>query len=438
MSMIKGMKRKIEEKLLSWKDSPTKKPLIIYGSRQVGKTTSIKEFGKTNYFNMVYIDFEAYPQYRQIFEGEISPKRIISELEKNFNSEIKENDTLIVLDEVQCCLRALTALKYFNEQAPSYHIIAAGSLLGNALIQEQSSFPVGQVETLTMYPMDFEEFLMGLGREDLIKEIKDCYKESKEMSPLVHNLLLDYYDTYLEVGGMPEAVKAYIETNEKEKVHDIQRRIILNYRNDMTHYANPSMSVKIEKIYDSIPTNLARSNKKYQFASLGEGTKKKTFDQPLGWLLASSTIYSCNRVKDVKYPLKVQEDDAGFKLYYNDVGLYLSLIGLNLDKISTNLLSPDLLGAITETYVMSQLVDLGFTPYYWESKGIAEIDFIIQKGETIIPLEVKAGDNVKSKSLQVYQKINTPKMALRVSRKNFGESNGIKAIPLYALFCLED
>ncbi len=432
------MKRKIEDKLLNWKNSPSRKPLIIYGARQVGKTTSIKEFGKTNYFNVVYIDFEAYPQYRSIFEGEISPKKIISELEKNFNTEIKENETLIVLDEVQCCLRALTSLKYFNEDSPGYHIIAAGSLLGNALRQEESSFPVGQVESLTMYPMDFEEFLMALDRDDLINEIKECYKDNREMSPLLHNLLLDYYDTYIQVGGMPEAVKAYVETNDLEKVHDIQTRIILNYRNDMTHYATPSMSVKISKVYDSIPENLARANKKYQFVTLGEGSKKKSFDEPLMWLLASGTTYSCNRVKGVTYPLKVQEDDTGFKLYYNDVGLYLSLVGLNLDKISLDLLSPDLVGAITETYVMSQLVDLGFTPYYWESKGIAEIDFLIQKKETIIPIEVKSSDNVRSKSLQVYQKINTPKMALRVSRKNFGETGGIKAIPLYALFCLED
>ncbi len=430
------MQRKIEEALVKWKNSENRKPLIILGARQVGKTYTIKEFGKKYYKNIIYIDFEAYPKMAKLFEDDISPETLISNLQRECQETIYPKDTLIIFDEVQNCERALTSLKYFNEMANEYHVIAAGSLLGNALNRGHYSFPVGKVDMMNMYPLNFMEFLMASDRNDLVDLIRESYKNNTPVNSLIHDLIFKYYYTYLEVGGLPEAVDTYLRTKDMDAVHDVHRKIITSYRHDMTQYVTKNDAIKIEAIYDCIPSQLARPNKKFIYSSALPNGHASNLRVSLHWLTEAGITYECDRINEVKYPLKPYEDVSSFKLYYSDVGLYLSLIGISIEKTSLSLISNEIRGGISETYVMSELVSLGLHPYYWESHGVAEIDFIIQKDDMIIPLEVKSKDNNQSKSMKVYSKIYTPKLMVRVGTTNFGYTNEIKTIPLYAVWCL--
>lgn len=430
------MKRLIEKQLLDWKNSADRKPLLVYGARQVGKTYSIVDFGKTNYTNIVYFNFEGNSSLSEIFVKDLDPARIILALEALSGQKIYANNTLIIFDEIQECERALTSLKYFYENTPQYHIISAGSLLGLAINRGKFSFPVGKINIITMYPLNFEEFLIAFDRQDLIELITTSFDENTPLEEPIHQSILDYYHKYLAIGGMPAVVYAYLNTKDYDYVRIAQNEIQSNYYGDMTKYTDVKESNKIIATYRSIPSQLAKDNHKFQYSIIGSGTRARDYESAIEWLKTTGIVYNCNKAKEGYYPIKMYEDFTSYKIYMNDVGLLASSLDMTIPSILSNNISSNTKGAIAENYVMQQLVSLGLTPYYWESNGKAEVDFVIQLNAKIVPIECKYADNVQAKSLKIYMQKYNPEYAIRVSSKNFGFENNIKSIPLYALFCL--
>ena len=431
------MKRKIESKLLAWKNSPDRKPLLVYGARQVGKTFSIVDFGKSHYTDIVYLNFEGNSLLCNIFEKDLEPKRIISEIEVFSGKKIYAGETLIVFDEIQECEKALTSLKYFCEQAPEYHIIAAGSLLGLAINRGHFSFPVGKVNMITMYPLDFEEFLMALEREDLVNLIKEAYNQNAQLEVPIHLKMMEYYYNYLTVGGMPAAVNAYVNKNDYDYVKIAQSEIQSSYYGDMTKYTDIKDSNKIIATYRSIPSQLARENKKFQYKLIGSGARASTYESCIDWLGTAGVVYRCNKTTSGFVPLKINEDFSSYKIYMSDIGLLSNSLGVNINSLLSGNLSSVAKGALAENYVMQQLKTSGFDPNYWESEGKAEVDFVIQLEDGVVPVECKYAENVQAKSLNVFIKKYSPKYAIRISAKNFGFENNIKSVPLYAVFCIK-
>lgn len=430
------MKRLIEKQLLNWKNSSDRKPLLVYGARQVGKTYSIVDFGKSNYTNIVYFNFEGNSSLSDIFSKDLDPVRIIPALEALAGQKIAKDNTLIIFDEIQECERALTSLKYFYENAPEYHIISAGSLLGLAINRGKFSFPVGKVNIITMYPLNFEEFLMAFDRFDLIELITKSFNENTPVDEPVHQLLLDYYHKYLAIGGMPAVVNAYLNTNDYDYVRIAQNEIQSNYYGDMTKYTDVKESNRIIATYRSIPSQLAKDNHKFQYSIIGSGARARDYESAIEWLKTAGIVYNCNKVREGYYPVKTYEDFTSYKIYMSDVGLLACSLDMTIPSILSDNISSNTKGAIAENYVMQQLVSVGLNPYYWESNGKAEVDFVIQLDSHAIPVECKYADNVQAKSLKTYMQKYEPQYAIRVSSKNFGFENNIKSIPLYALFCL--
>ncbi|MHB9941379.1 ATPase [Clostridium sporogenes] len=430
------MKRKVMKWLIDWKNSSNRKPLILQGARQVGKTYSALYFGKQYYDSVVYFNFENNSELIKIFERDLEPERIIRELSINSGKSIFKEKTLIFFDEIQACERALTSLKYFNENANEYHIIAAGSLLGVAVNRDQYSFPVGKVDLKTLYPLDFEEFLMAVNEEKLIELIKESFEKDIELS--MHNKAMDLYKTYLVVGGMPAVVKEYIDKKDFDFVLATQKSINDSYVADMAKYATPHETTRIMATFNSIPAQLAKENKKFQYKVIKSGARAHEYETPVEWLRASGVILKCTKCNEGKLPLAAYSDFNSFKVYITDTGLLCSKFGIPANAVlSDSIAFNDFKGALTENYVCFSLNANGYTPYYWESKGNAEVDFLIQdKDGYIIPIEVKAAEHVRAKSLQQYIKRYQPKYAIRVSGKNFGFENGIKSIPLYATFLI--
>ncbi|EPY2278042.1 ATP-binding protein [Clostridium sporogenes] len=430
------MKRKVMKWLIDWKNSSNRKPLILQGARQVGKTYSALYFGKQYYDSVVYFNFENNSELIKIFERDLEPERIIRELSINSGKSIFKEKTLIFFDEIQACERALTSLKYFNENANEYHIIAAGSLLGVAVNRDQYSFPVGKVDLKTLYPLDFEEFLMAVNEEKLIELIKESFEKDIELS--MHNKAMDLYKIYLVVGGMPAAVKEYIDKKDLDFVLATQKSINDSYVADMAKYATPHETTRIMATFNSIPAQLAKENKKFQYKVIKSGARAHEYETPVEWLRASGVILKCTKCNEGKLPLAAYSDFNSFKVYITDTGLLCSKFGIPANAVlSDSIAFNDFKGALTENYVCFSLNANGYTPYYWESKGNAEVDFLIQdKDGDIIPIEVKAAEHVRAKSLQQYIKKYQPKYAVRVSGKNFGFENGIKSIPLYATFLI--
>lgn len=430
------MKRKVSEKLLEWKDKKDRKPLILHGARQVGKTYIINEFGRQYFEDVIYINFETTQRFTNEFDSDISPDFIINRIELFFEKRVLPGKTLIFFDEIQVCERALTSLKYFCENAPEYHIISAGSLLGVALNREKYSFPVGKVDMLTLFALDFEEFLWAIGKSQLSNEIKLCFTKNKPMSEALHQLALEIYRTYLIVGGMPAVINEYINSNRIIESRNIQNLILNTYIADMAKYASPSDTTRILACYNSIPTQLAKENHKFQYKVVQKGGSASLFGTSLDWLLAAGIINKCSKIEHGYMPPSVYQDLSSFKIYMSDVGLLTLKSGIVPHDIMGEVKSP-FIGAIAENYVANALSSNGFQLYYWTSKSQAEVDFIIQNYDEIIPIEVKANLHVKSRSLSVYSKIYKPKYSIRISAKNFGFENAIKSIPLYSVFCLK-
>lgn len=430
------MKRKILQQLIDWKNSTSRKPLILNGARQVGKTFILREFGREYYKNTVYVNLESNSAASSLFGSNISPKKLIKYLEAETGERIVPNDTLVIIDEIQSCERAVTSLKYFCEEAPEYHIAAAGSLLGVAINRNQTSFPVGKVNILRLYPLDFEEFVTATGHDMLLDEIRNCYSTKTPMNEALHTMALSIYHDYLIVGGMPEAVKVFIETNSYIDSGLVQSSIIDNYAADMAKYATNSEAVKIRACYNSIPAQLAKDNKKFQYKVVQKGGSSTIFGASLEWLKQAGVVLECQRVDQGTHPLPVYADQTAFKIYMSDVGLLVNKSKMSVNTIITGEANIFMV-AVTENYIAQQLTAQNYTPYYWTvSNSQAELDFVMQKDGKIYAIEVKKGEHVRSRSLSVFKQKYSPDYAIRFSQKNFGWTDDVISIPLYAAFVL--
>ena len=431
------MYRKISQKLLAWKESPFRKPLLLQGTRQVGKTFSVLEFGRNNYENVAYFNFETNTQLNATFEENIEPWYLLPVLSHIAGTSIIKEKTLIIFDEVQLCERALTSLKYFCEQAPEYHIIALGSLLGVAVNRKTYSFPVGKVDMLTMYPMDMEEFLLALDESYLLEKIKACFTDKTAMPAALHQSALELYRQYLVVGGMPEAVMIFSKTKDYVFVRHIQDTILASYLNDMSKYNTENEIKKTRLTYDNITVQLSKKNTRFQYKLIKSGARAAEFENAIEWLILSGIVDQVYKVEQIKKPLANYRDIDAFKIYLSDVGLLCA----KKDIIANDILYMvdelnDFKGGMTENYVHNQLKINDYTTYYWESDRGAEIDFIIQREGKLIPIEVKAADNTRAKSLTLYLDRFEPAYAIKLSTKNFAQEDNKLIIPLYAAFCI--
>lgn len=432
------MNRKISEKLIAWKNRPSgRMPLLLYGARQVGKTYILREFGEKHYKNVAYVNLETNNTVRSYFADNIEPERILRFLETEIKERIVPEDTLIIFDEVQSSERALTSLKYFNEQTPEYHIVCAGSLLGVAINRERYSFPVGNVDSMTLFPLDFEEFLWALGEERLSGVIRNAFEANEALPLALHEKALDLYRIYLIVGGMPRAILEYKETGSLLTVPDVQNKIINDYIADMAKYSSHTESVKIRAAYNSVPMQLAKENKKFQYKLAQKGGTAAIFGASIDWLQFAGVILKCTKIEHAFMPISVYADLTAFKLYMSDIGLLTMKSGISQQTVlAAGDIENIFLGAISENYVAQALWAKHYNLFYWTSDGTAELDFILQKDSDIIAVEVKTGRRTKSKSLGLFIEKYKPAYAIRISSKNFGFENNIKSVPLYAVFCI--
>lgn len=431
------MYRKIMNYLKEWKESKHRKPLILQGARQVGKTYSVLEFGRTHYEHVAYFNFETNPRLNETFAENLSPDYLIPILSHIAGQPIVKKQTLIVFDEVQLSERALTSLKYFCEEAPDYHIIVAGSLLGVAVNRAQFSFPVGKVDIKTLYPMDMEEFMLALGEDVLVDQIKKCFQADTPMPTALHDAAMLLYRQYLVVGGMPECVLQFAETKDYILVRHVQDMILTSYLNDMSKYNNLNEIKKTRLTYDNITVQLSKKNTRFQYKMVKKGGRASEFENAIEWLALSGIVSQVYKVEQVRKPLENYRDIDAFKIYVSDSGLLCA----KKDLVANDILYMveelnDFKGGMVENYVNTQLVMNGYTTYYWESARGAEIDFVIQRDGQLIPIEVKSADNTKAKSLKVYMETYKPSYAIKLSTKNFGFENGKKTVPLYAAFCI--
>ena len=431
------MDRKIMNYFKNWKDNPHRKPLILQGARQVGKTYSILEFGRNCYENVVYFNFETNPKLSETFEENITPDYLIPILSHISGQTIVKEKTLIVFDEVQLCERALTSLKYFCEDAPEYHIIVAGSLLGVAVNREKFSFPVGKVDLKTLYPMDIEEFMLALGEDELVEQIKKCFDEDRAMPSALHDAAMGLYRQYLVVGGMPECVLQYVETKDYILVRHTQETLLASYLNDMSKYNNLNEIKKTRLTYDNITVQLSKKNTRFQYKLIKKGGRAAEFENAIEWLCLSGIASQVYKVEQIKKPLENYRDIDSFKIYVSDTGLLCAKKDLHASDIlymSDEL--DDFKGGMAENYVNIQLLINEYKTYYWESERGAEVDFIIQREGKLIPVEVKSADNTRAKSLKMYMDTYKPEYAIKLSAKNFAFEDGKKIVPLYAAFCI--
>lgn len=431
------MYRKIAAFLEAWKKSEHRKPLILQGARQVGKTYSILEFGRTCYDNVAYFNFETNPKLNATFEENISPDYLIPILSHIAGQTIVKEKTLIVFDEVQLCERALTSLKYFCEDAPDYHIIVAGSLLGVAVNRAKFSFPVGKVDIKTLYPMDMEEFMIACGEAELVMQIRKCFADDTPLPSALHDAAMQFYRQYLIVGGMPECVMQFVETKDYILVRHTQDTILASYLNDMSKYNNLNEIKKTRLAYDNITVQLSKKNTRFQYKLIKKGGRASEFENAIEWLCLSGIVSQVYKVEQIKKPLDNYRDIDAFKIYVSDLGLLCAKKDLAANDVLYMVEEiNDFKGGMAENYVNVQLTINGYQTYYWESERGAEIDFVIQRNGELIPVEVKSADNTRAKSLEVYMETYNPAYAIKLSAKNFGFEDGKKTVPLYAAFCI--
>ncbi len=427
------MYRNIELKLKEWQNKRGRYPLLVQGARQVGKTWSILNFGKSCFQNVVYLNFENNPDLCRIFERDLIPERILREISVVTGETIVESATLVFFDEIQSCPKALTSLKYFAEMAPGFHLIAAGSLLGVAIGRSGSSFPVGKVEMLNMFPLGFDEFLIALRGEEAVEMIRDSFS-SFQPSPL-HEVFNDLFRTYVYTGGMPQVVKEYINSDDLLIAETIKKNISDAYVADMARYADKVETVRIMAAYRSLPSQLAKDNRKFQYSVIKKGARASEYESAVDWLSAAGIVLPCYRVSEAKIPLSAAAENNFYKLYHYDTGILAEMSGITGKSVIARAGS-NFRGALAENSVASALSKAGISLYYWESAGRAEIDFLIQVEDQIIPIETKSSHNVRSRSLSEYVRRYSPPWSYRISEKNFGNENNIKSIPFYALFCI--
>lgn len=432
------MERNIMKELVEWRNKQAgRMPLILHGVRQSGKTYILRELGERCFKNCIYVNFERMEMISGFFDGELNPDRLIRLLEEYFLQKIVPDETLLIFDEIQACERALTSLKYFQEEAPEYHVAAAGSLLGVAINREKYSFPVGKVTIKTLYPLGFDEFLQAMDQEYLVTLIREHYKQKKAMPDTIHKELLVWYHRYLVTGGMPAAIKEYREEKSRINVPEVQTMILNTYMADMAKYANDSESTRIKNAFHSMPAQLAKENRKFQYKLIRKGATAGLFGDSIAWLVFSGTVLQCDRITRGEIPLSAFRDVSAFKLYLSDVGLLTAFANIPAESIMRNGLSNLFKGVLAENYVAQALKSAGYQLYYWTSESpAAEVDFVIQKEGKIVPVEVKSGENTHARSLKHYQKLYRPELVIRLSEKNFGYEEGVFAVPLYAVFCI--
>ncbi len=427
-----AMKRDKLKELQAWKTSNLRKPLIVRGARQVGKTWLLKEFGKTAFSKCVYINFEDTPQLQSLFKTDFNIKRIITTLEISSQTSITAGDTLIILDEIQEAERGITVLKYFCENAPEYHVVAAGSLLGIAFHRHES-FPVGKVDFIDLHPMSFTEFLTAAGEERLSEVLQE-----KDWGTLqiFRNRLTEMLRYYFYVGGLPEVVQTYIDTNDFGKVRTVQNRILLSYEGDFSKHAPYEIVPRIRMVWQSIVAQLAKENKKFIYGQIREGARAKDFELAIQWLTDSGLLLKCNKITKPEIPLIAFHDLSAFKLYLHDVGLLLAMSGIDSSSIiEGNALFAQFNGAIAEQYVMQQLAleSNRYIGYWTNDRSTSEVDFVVQVEGKVIPIEVKSGENLKAKSFKLFCEKYGPKGAVRTSLADYKEESWMTNVPLWVI-----
>lgn len=426
------MYRTALEQLKKWKTKKQRKPLIIRGARQVGKTWLMKEFGQSQYEHTIYVNFDNNERMKALFEGSLEVERLITGLELYAGYKIDPNNTLLIFDEVQEVPKALSSLKYFNEDAPQYQIVCAGSLLGVALHQG-TSFPVGKVEFLDLYPLSFFEFMIAMGKERYVELLQ---KGDFDMVTTFKQDYVDLLKYYYYVGGMPEVVKAFADNQDFNEAREIQQRILAAYEQDFSKHAPNEAVPRIRMLWNSIPAQLARENKKFIYGLIKEGARAKEYELAMLWLTDCGLVHKVHRVTSPSLPLKAYEDLKAFKLFLVDVGLLSCMVGLRQDVLlDGNELFKEFKGALTEQYVLQQLKTIkGLNIYYWTAdQGIAEVDFVIDNGSDVIPVEVKAEINLQAKSLRVYRDKFQPKLSIRTSMADYKKEGWLLNLPLWAL-----
>ena len=424
------MRRLVHEDLLKWKKSTQRKPLVLYGARQVGKTWLLKEFGRSEYKRTLYINFDIDRKIYSLFGDDISPQFLIRGLENYFNEQISPEDTLLIFDEIQECQRAKDSLKYLNEEASQYHIAAAGSFLGIA----GGKFPVGQVNEITLYPMSFCEFLEAVGYGLLAETLQEINIPQITAS---HEILIDKLKEYLFCGGMPEAVKTFAETGSYIEVRRVQESILNNYKNDFSKHISAVNIPKVRMLWDSIPAHLAKEKKKFIYKEIKIGGRASEFENAMNWLVSTGLVYKIDRTSTPRIPLSAYEDREHFKIYMLDSGLLCVKAGIDVSAFSSDCkaIFTEFKGSLAEQFVVQELKVSGYSNlYYWgNDSGKAEVDFIMQHKNEIIPIEVKSSVNTKSQSLSVYMEKYHPAHAVRISLKNFGMNRGFMSVPLYLI-----
>ena len=451
------MKRKITQQLIDWKNRPDHKPLILQGARQVGKTYILEEFGREHYNNYIKVSLDLVPDVRIFLKDNINPLEIIAYLETLYNERIIPHETLVILDEIQDCKRALLALKYFQEDYPQYDVVAAGSLLGVAVNQgnkpdeeeetvkaqdqqseDEFSYPVGKVDELRLYPMDFEEFLWAMNMGVLAQDIRAHFNSNETMPASVHQIALDLYQRYLIIGGMPESVAKYVETHSFLECKMVQQSILLGYNADMAKYAKPATTVKIRACFNSIPAQLAKENRKFQYKLAQKGGTAKIFGEAIEWLILAGIVHKCKLISHGFIPISAQEDDSDFKIYMSDIGLLNTKAQMPAQMLLNSIETENtFLGSVAENYVAQAFSANGITLHYWKNDNTQEVEYVIQDGTNVIPVEVKKGKKVDAISMNNFKKTYNCPFAYRISGKNFGFANDIKSVPLYAVFCIE-
>lgn len=426
------MYRSAIEQLYQWKEKKHRKPLIIEGARQVGKTWLMKEFGRKAYQNSVYINFDANPEMTELFHKDLVVDHLIMGIEIYTGKKIDADNTLLIFDEIQEVPRAMTSLKYFCENAPQYHIICAGSLLGIAL-HEGTSFPVGKVEFLKLYPLSFKEFLCAVDKERFAAILT---QQNFSMITTFKQMYIDALKQYCFVGGMPEAVQSFAEERDFSKVRAIQKRILIAYEQDFSKHAPIEIVPKIRMVWNSIPAQLAKENKKFIYGLIREGARAKDFETVVMWLSDCGLIYKVPRINKAGFPLKAYEDWRAFKLFLVDVGLLGCMSNLHQRTLlEGNRLFTEFKGAQIEQYVCQQLKTINSidTYYYTNDRGSCEIDFVVDAGIEIVPIEVKAEINLKAKSLKIYREKFNPGISIRTSMADYKKVDSLIDLPLYAI-----
>lgn len=419
------------EDLRKWKQKSNRKPLIIRGARQVGKTWLAREFGRTEYAQVAYVNFDGNPRMAALFEQDFDTHRIIQGLKAETGVDINTSDTLIILDEIQAVPQAMSSLKYFYENAPEHHIIVAGSLLGVAL-HENTSFPVGKVDFLDLHPLSFNEFLLALGEDGLVDVIAN---DDYELVKVFKDRLIEALKTYYFVGGMPEAVSTYTRTGSWNETREVQLNILNAYEQDFSKHAPLNVVPRIRQVWSNLPEQLAKENKKFVYGLVREGARAKDYEYALMWLEDTGLIHKVGRIETPRLPLKAYQNLNAFKIYTLDVGLLAAMTGLSAQTLlEGSAIFTEFKGALTEQYVLQELKSGNFKDvFYWgtDDGSSAEVDFLVQADDVVTPIEVKAEENLQSKSLRAYSQKYEPKKAVRISMSDYRDEGWILNVPLY-------